>query len=130
MRSSRLTHLHQQLLLLKALNAVSLPIYLATKSHSLQINSDLAVLGDMRMKSVLCRWWDKTNPHVKRQRSQGRLGKCGNNALVKLGRRMEIDVCVINDPGTHVVSNKIVVTPVEAVMGAMYLDGGRGRWRV
>jgi len=45
---------------------------------------------------------------------------------VALGRRTGLDECVIRDLGTAVVSDKMVATAVEAVLGAVYLDGGEG----
>jgi ribonuclease-3 len=35
-----------------------------------------------------------------------------------------MDVCVTKNPGTYMLSDKMVATAVEAVMGAVYLDGG------
>jgi hypothetical protein len=52
------------------------------------------------------------------------LDKCGNAALVQLGRSTGMDVCVTKNPGTYMLSDKMVATVVEAVMGAVYLDGG------
>jgi ribonuclease-3 len=114
-----------RLLLLEALNNTSLPILYNNRYHTLQKNDVLAVLGDTRMDAVLCRWWwDAEFPRNKGQWSQMRLEKCGNAALVQLGRTTGMDTCVIKNPGTTVVSDKMVATAVEAVMGAVYLDGG------
>jgi len=79
------------------------------------------------MDAVLCRWWwDADAQRIKGQWNQARLDKCGNAALVGLGRRLGVDACVITSPGTAVVSDKMVATAVEALMGAVYLDGGEG----
>ncbi|KAF2832475.1 ribonuclease III [Ophiobolus disseminans] len=116
-----------KLLLLQALNATSLPISYAGKTHAFQKNDALAVLGDTRMDAVLCRWWwDMTSPRVKAHWTKMRLDKCGNSALVELGRELGLDKCVISNPGTTTVSDKMLATAVEAVLGAVYLDGEEG----
>lgn len=79
------------------------------------------------MDAVLCRWWwDADAQRVKGQWSQARNDLCGNAALVGLGRRLGVDVCVcvIKNPGTVVVLDMMVATAVEALMGVVYLDGG------
>ncbi|KAH4187172.1 hypothetical protein HBH42_163950 [Parastagonospora nodorum] len=114
-----------RLLLLEALNNTGLPLVYNAKSHVLQRNDALAVLGDARMDAILCRWWwDAGFQRVKGQWSQARLDKCGNVTLAQLGRRLGVDTYVIKNPGTVVVSDKMVATAVEALMGVVYLDGG------
>jgi ribonuclease-3 len=114
-----------KLLLLQALNAGGLPIYYANEYHTVQKNDALAILGDKYMDAVLCRWWWGKSAHrIKGHWNELRQEKCGNGPLASLGKGIGIDRCVIKDPGTTMVSDKMVATVVEAVMGAVYLDAG------
>jgi ribonuclease-3 len=116
-----------KLLILQALNNASPPIALRynNTTHHIPNNSALAVLGDTRMDAILCRWWwDRGAPRIKGHWTQIRHDKCGNAALAMLGRGLGLNACVIANPGSLVVSDKMVATAVEAVLGAVYLDGG------
>jgi len=114
-----------KLLLLQALNNSGEPIYHAGAWHKVEKNDALAILGDARVDAVLCRWWwDKTLVHVKGHWDQLRQATAGNAALLLLGQKFQLDRCVICNGGTTKVSDKMVATAVEAVLGAVYLDGG------
>lgn len=47
-----------------------------------------------------------------------------NTSLSILGLRLGIGRCVILNDGTHNVSRKTMACTVEAILGAVYLDGG------
>ncbi|KAH9878253.1 hypothetical protein J1614_003470 [Plenodomus biglobosus] len=113
--------------LLTALNASGCLISYANTTYCLPNNSTLAVLGDARMAGVLCKWWWERTPRPQKgQWTQIRHDKCGNGALARLGRRRGLHDCIILSPGADVVSDRMVATVIEALFGAVYLDGGEG----
>jgi ribonuclease-3 len=112
-------------LLLQALNNSGYPIIHASLIHHVPKNDILAVLDDGRMAATLCEWWFKRNqpsPH-KGQWTQLRNDKCGNAALARMGRDVGLAVCIVTYPGQAAVSDKMVATAVEAIMG----EGGLKR---
>lgn len=111
--------------LLNALNASGCLISHNNTTYSIPHNSGLAVLGDARMAGVLCKWWWGKSPKAhKGQWTQIRHDKCGNGFLAQLGREKGLHECIILSPGAIVVSDKMVATLIEALCGAIYLDGG------
>lgn len=50
----------------------------------------------------------------------------GNLNLSAVGFAHGLDSCVILNPGTQSVSDKTMATTVEAILGAVYMDGGDG----
>ncbi|KAF2848432.1 ribonuclease III, partial [Plenodomus tracheiphilus IPT5] len=111
--------------ILEALNASRCLISYANTTHSVPNNSALAVLGDARMAGVLCKWWwNKSITAQKDHWTQIRHDKCGNGALARLGQSLDLHECIITNPGAQVVSDKMIATAIEALFGAVYLDGG------
>lgn len=53
-------------------------------------------------------------------------GVATNDELARLGRLHGLDTLVVCNPGTVSVSPRMLATAVEAVFGAVYLDGGPG----
>jgi ribonuclease-3 len=49
-----------------------------------------------------------------------------NLALAAKGRKEGLDSCIISDPGTRDITDRMIADAMEAVMGAVYLDGGEG----
>lgn len=47
-----------------------------------------------------------------------------NESLAETGFSHGLDVCINKDAGTSSVSNKMMATAVEAILGAVHLDGG------
>lgn len=47
-----------------------------------------------------------------------------NDNLSKLGREKGLDNCVVLNPGTNDVSEKAMATTIQALIGAVYWDGG------
>jgi ribonuclease III len=48
----------------------------------------------------------------------------GNANLAAVGFRHNLDRCVLLNPGTTAVSDKTMATTVEAILGAVHVDGG------
>jgi ribonuclease-3 len=48
-----------------------------------------------------------------------------NAKLAALGRSRALDRCIIPSPGVQI-SDRMIADAMEAVMGAVYLDGGEG----
>jgi ribonuclease-3 len=121
--------------------------------RQLELNTLLAVLGDSILDAVLCKMWygardaqgmyTCTIPHppeaLERQRTKQEPGKrltknqwsiirhqqLGNDNLARVGRRFGIDACIIAAGGTDIMSDRMVATTVEAIFGAVFLDGDR-----
>jgi dsRNA-specific ribonuclease len=53
-------------------------------------------------------------------------GQLGNRPLTARGRRLSIDRFFILNSGTRCATDKMVATGMEAIAGAVYLDGGEG----
>jgi len=110
--------------IITALNASACKIEYNNANFVVPSNSALAVLGDARMNGVLCKWWWGTHTPDKHRWTTLRHDKCANGPLAALGRRVGLHKCSIQNPGQPFMSDKLVATMVEAVMGAVYLDGG------
>lgn len=48
----------------------------------------------------------------------------GNSNLEQIGLRLGLQQCILCFPGTTHVSGKMMATAVEAIIGAVHLDGG------
>jgi ribonuclease-3 len=85
----------------------------------------MAVFGDARIDAVLCRWWwDRPGPHTKADWDQVCINQTSNAALSARARRFGIDHCVVPNSSSFHVSDKMTATAMEAMLGAVYLDGG------
>ncbi|KAK5102632.1 hypothetical protein LTS08_003432 [Lithohypha guttulata] len=76
-------------------------------------NDRLAVLGDTVLKSYLCKKWYHS----------GRV-KVRNTNLARIGLNKSLKECIIDNPGTVRISDKMLATTVEALIGAAYCDAG------
>lgn len=110
--------------IISALNASTCKIEYQNATYIAPSNSALAVLGDARMNAVLCRWWWNSPMPDKARWSLLRFDKCANGPLAALGRRLGLVECSIQNPGMTFQSDRVVATLLEAVLGAVYLDGG------
>jgi ribonuclease-3 len=113
--------------------------------EGLDNNKRLSVLGDAVLAKVLCSAWfearsstGKEHAPVKRcgvltitgrvrsqaQWTQLRNETLSNDALARRGYQAGLDRCVIVADSTPAVSPKMVATTLEALIGAVYQDGG------
>ncbi|KAF2648637.1 hypothetical protein K491DRAFT_684545 [Lophiostoma macrostomum CBS 122681] len=115
----------EKLLCLQALQASGEAVHYAGTWHILAKNDALAVLGDAYMAAVLCRWWWEKGPRNK--------GQLDNKALAARSRLLSLDKCLFVNQGTkpdangNYVTDKVAATGMEAVAGAVYLDGGESQ---
>ncbi|KAK5214803.1 hypothetical protein LTR72_012078 [Exophiala xenobiotica] len=86
-------------------------------------NDRLAVLGDAAAKAALCRRWFDSGRN-KGQWTQAEQALLGNRNLSAVGYARGLQNCVILNQGTPTVSDKTMATTVEAILGAVMLDGG------
>ncbi|OQV03062.1 Ribonuclease III domain-containing protein isoform 3 [Cladophialophora immunda] len=86
-------------------------------------NDRLAVFGDAVAKAAVCRRWFDSGRN-KGQWTQVEQALLGNSNLSAVGRRHGLQDCVILNQGTVSVSDKTMATTVEAILGAVLIDGG------
>ncbi|KAJ4318683.1 hypothetical protein N0V94_004300 [Neodidymelliopsis sp. IMI 364377] len=91
-------------------------------------NKRLAVLGDVVLAKVLCSlWYDRHDSRGSELTLADwttlRNDMVSNENLARVGYALGIDTCVFCNEGT-VVSAKMVTNTVEAIVGAIYQDGG------
>ncbi|EXJ81807.1 hypothetical protein A1O1_07872 [Capronia coronata CBS 617.96] len=86
-------------------------------------NDRLAVLGDVVTKAHLCEKWFATG-RSKGQWTQAEQALLSNAKLSTVGYDHGLQDCVILNEGTPSVSPKTMATTVEAIFGAVFLDGG------
>ncbi|KJK82651.1 hypothetical protein H634G_01788 [Metarhizium anisopliae BRIP 53293] len=109
----------------EALNASadSTAYYYGHTLKQLRKNDRLAVYGDTVADSVLCHRWYKQG-HEKGVWDTMRKEAFCNKNLAERGFAHQLDVCIIRNGGTVSVSDKMMATAVEAILGAVRLDGG------
>lgn len=131
-----------KLLLLEALNSANLPVVYENSILTVPRNDALAVLGDAHLAAILCNWWRSKGDCIKgmsitsfscfMRKSADSVGdwdtlrkdQLNNAPLSVIGRNARINQCIIKSPGTKMVTDRMVATAVEAIAGAVYLDGG------
>ncbi|KAH7093601.1 ribonuclease III domain-containing protein [Paraphoma chrysanthemicola] len=121
-----------KLLCLEALNSNTYPIHFLGATHKIRKNDALAVLGDARMAASLCKeWWNSSTPRLTPVNWDTlRKDALNNVPLAILGRQTGLADCVVLNPGQtrdvngYMASDRTVATAVEALFGAVYLDGG------
>jgi ribonuclease-3 len=104
-------------------------------------NDRLAVLGDAAVKAYLCRrWFDSGRSKggntrilifdsadlVQGQWTQAERALLANTNLSVVGYTHGLRDCVILNQGTLSVSDKTMATTIEAIHGAVLIDGGAG----
>ncbi|KAF5130821.1 Ribonuclease 3 [Metarhizium anisopliae] len=89
----------------------------------LRKNDRLAVYGDTVADSVLCHRWYSQGYEKGVWDSMRKESLCNRN-LAERGFSHQLDVCIIKNGGTVCVSEKMMATAVEAILGAVHLDGG------
>ncbi|KAK5081023.1 hypothetical protein LTR05_008340 [Lithohypha guttulata] len=86
-------------------------------------NDRLAVLGDTVLKSYLCKKWYHSG-RVKGQWADAEQTLVRNTNLARIGLNKSLKECIIDNPGTVRISDKMLATTVEALIGAAYCDAG------
>ncbi|OCT51940.1 RNase3 domain protein [Cladophialophora carrionii] len=73
-----------------------------------------------------CRYMGSTFA-VKKNDALGIFGDiaASNSNLASIGKARGLDACVVLNPGTAEVTDSVMATTVEAIIGAVSLDGGR-----
>ncbi|KAF1837163.1 ribonuclease III [Decorospora gaudefroyi] len=97
--------------------------------EALNNNKRLSILGDAVLAKVLCAaWFDARGPHgqafSRAQWTELRNSTLSNSALARRGIQIGIDRCILTSAGTPTVSPVMVATTFEAIIGAVYKDGG------
>ncbi|KAF2203167.1 ribonuclease III [Delitschia confertaspora ATCC 74209] len=87
-------------------------------------NNRLALLGDGILEVVLRAAWYETNLEVGTYTNIIHNGAASNKALTIRGRNLGIDRFIIVNPGQDTASDKLVATALEALIGAVKVDGG------
>jgi ribonuclease-3 len=105
-------------------------------------NDGLGILGDIILQLHLCKKWlelglSRGNVHTSltckfvpanqcapEQWNQVRQEAASNKSLASVGRDQGLDACVVLNPGTTNVPDSVMATTVEAIIGAVSLDGG------
>jgi len=86
-------------------------------------NDGMAVYGGTVAASCLCRKW-LDNDLQKGQWDIIRQSVLGNSNLSTVGFAHNLDRCVNLNPGTLTVSAKTMATTIQAILGAVHVDGG------
>ncbi|ORY13998.1 hypothetical protein BCR34DRAFT_599420 [Clohesyomyces aquaticus] len=77
------------------------------------------------MGVALCKkWWHRGAPRIRGNFAEMEKDLLSNRALAAKGRALGIDKCLLTNPGLTTVSDMMVADAIEAVAGAVYLDGG------
>ncbi|KAF2278957.1 uncharacterized protein EI97DRAFT_372268 [Westerdykella ornata] len=106
-----------------ALTTVPGVFFLQGELRNFRCNDNIAVYGDAVSRSYLCRKWFDAGLD-KGQWTQIFNNVLGNNNLEDVGRHSGLHHCVVTNPGTPTVSPRTMATTVEAILGAVHLDGG------
>ncbi|KAJ4985495.1 RNase iii [Stagonosporopsis vannaccii] len=134
---SKLAHVEQairrafrnQLVGIEALNADRASIYHGQQHHILRRNDDLAIVGDKAFEVVLTvLWYRAKDSEAGRSLAKGdwtriQQGLVSEAALAARGFDLGLDACVIKNPGhTSCISNRMMATALEAIIGAVFED--------
>ncbi|KAJ9609963.1 hypothetical protein H2200_006293 [Cladophialophora chaetospira] len=87
-------------------------------------NDGLGILGDIILQDHLCRKWLELGLS-KKDWSRIRQEVASNANLAAIGKAKALDACVVLNPGQTAVQDSIMATTVEAIIGAVDLDGGK-----
>ncbi|KAF2177816.1 ribonuclease III [Zopfia rhizophila CBS 207.26] len=98
--------------------------------HVIDNNKRLAVLGDIALAQALCKmWYQARNDEGKLQPPSAwtdiRNQILGNASLTRRGEEVGIVSCIVMSDGNRgLATPKMVATTFEALVGAIYEDGG------
>ncbi|KUL89264.1 hypothetical protein ZTR_03712 [Talaromyces verruculosus] len=109
--------------ILEALNLSGQGVLHRRQLMRLPTNTRLAVYGDSVATRYLCGLWVRTSL-TKGQWTQIRSSILSNENLARVGFQTGLDRCLNLNPGTAVISQAMMATTVEAILGAVHLDGG------
>ena len=103
-------------------------------------NDRFAILGDRILDHYFCQNWYETGlscGNGDESCSWGQFCSCfagdwttirnetvGNENLAAIGEEKGLQECVVLNPGTHMVTPKVMATAVEAIIGAVFFDSG------
>ena len=130
---------NDRLLCARALNTTGNMVVWEDSLRLIPKNQELAIYGDTVLAAKVCRDW--LNAGL--SKSIAKLVKCkelnvtsaeawttiiqsiaSNTNLPQVGNQAGLDACVNLNAGTDSVSTATMSTTVEAILGAVYLDGG------
>ena len=123
-----------------------IPLCINGKMHSVNLNTRLAVQGDAGATAVLCEQWyagrdkfgipnppyyvslpdlSQGNPQTPAAWNTTRQGALSNAGLAGLARSLGLRAMILTAPGHEgYFGDKMLATALEALLGAVYLDGG------
>ncbi|KAF2713010.1 ribonuclease III, partial [Pleomassaria siparia CBS 279.74] len=100
-------------------------VLMAGETRFVENNKRLAVLGDTALANALCKLWYQKRDVLAAAWTELRNDILGNAGLSQRGDDLGIGSLVISSHGYNgPASAKMVATTFEALVGAVYLDGG------
>lgn len=133
------TSIQDRMLVLEALQTSGNHIRWNQRLISVRKNDNLAVLGDVVMKVILCEAWYETGrpkgesmrklavqhllKEVSGQWTTAEQATICNANLSRIGFDNGLDKAIILNPGTVRATEKLMSTTVEALVGAAFIEG-------
>lgn len=131
--------IRDKMLVLEALQTSGNHIRWNNRLISVRKNDNLAVLGDVVMKMILCEAWYETGrpkgkstenlagqyllKQVSGQWTTAEQASISNSNLSRIGFDNGLDQAIILNAGTVRATEKLVSTTVEALVGAAFIEG-------
>ncbi|KAL5399037.1 hypothetical protein PMIN06_003360 [Paraphaeosphaeria minitans] len=120
-----------KLLCAEAIQAASpfATLWIGGKIHTLEMNKRLAVLGDVVANLVLCRSWFRERGQTGHLQPRAawnniRQTRLSNESLAQLGRTLGLEATIVSAPNPGEKGLRVMATTFEAILGAIYEDGG------
>jgi ribonuclease-3 len=119
-----------KILLVEALNGAgpAFEIEYANTPHALAKNDDIGLVGESCMVAILSKvWWSPGGDDDEgKDWTKIRADNLSVKAVAAFGRKAGLDACVICNPGQRNVTDKIVAVALQAVLGMVMMDAGKG----